>query len=123
MNVFLWLLQVILGLMFLAAGGAKVSRPKELLQRQQAWMEDFSQGQVRVIGWLEILGAVGLIVPALTGFGWLVPFAAIGIGLTMIGAIVVHARRGEYQSIAINVLVLVLAAVIIWGRFGPESFT
>ena len=122
MNVFLWILQVILGLMFLAAGGMKVSRPKELLLEQQPWVEDFSQEQVRIIGGLEILGAIGLIVPALTGFGILVPFAAIGIGLTMLGAIVVHARRGEYQNIVVNVLILAVTAVIIWGRFGPESF-
>ncbi len=122
MNVFLWILQVILGLMFLAAGGMKVSRPKELLLEQQPWVEDFSQEQVRIIGGLEILGAIGLIVPALTGFGILVPFAAIGIGLTMLGAIVVHARRGEYQNIVVNVLILAFTAVIIWGRFGPESF-
>lgn len=98
-----------------------VSRPKEVLQAQQPWVEDFSQGQVRLIGWLEILGAIGLIVPALTGFGVLVPLAAIGIGLTMLGAIVVHARRGEWQNVAVNVGIIVLAAIIIWGRFGPES--
>ncbi len=121
MNVFLWVLQVIIGLMFLAAGGMKVSRPKEVLQPQQPWVEDFSQGMIRIIGWLEILGAIGLIVPALTGFPILVPFAAIGIGLVQLGAIVVHARREEWQNVAVNVLIIVLVAVIIWGRFGPES--
>ncbi len=121
MNIFLWILQVIVGLMFLAAGGMKVSRPKALLQEQQPWMEDFSQSTVRTIGWLEILGAIGLIVPALTGFGVMVPLAAIGLGLTQLGAIVVHARRGEYKNIVVNVLILVMVAVIIWGRFGPES--
>jgi hypothetical protein len=120
-NFVLWILQVIVGLMFLAAGGMKVSRPKEVLLPQQPWMEDFSQSTIRLIGWLEILGAIGLIVPAITGFGVLVPLAAIGLGLTQVGAIVVHARRGEFKSIAVNVLILVMVAVIIWGRFGPES--
>jgi uncharacterized membrane protein YphA (DoxX/SURF4 family) len=120
-NIVLWVLQVIVGLMFLAAGGMKVSRPKGVLQEQQPWVEDFSQGTVRTIGWLEILGAIGLIIPALTGFGVLVPLAAIGLGLTQIGAIFVHARRGEYKSIVVNVVIIVMVAVIIWGRFGPES--
>ena len=121
MNVVLWVLQVIMGLLFLAAGGAKVSRPKQVLEPQMPWVEDFSDGAVRAIGWLEIVGAIGLIVPALTGFPILIPLAAIGLGLTQLGAIVVHARRGEWANIAVNVGIILLVAVIIWGRFGPHS--
>jgi len=40
----------------------------------------------------------------------------------MIGAVFTHARRNEYQAIGANVVILLLAAVVVWGRFGPYSF-
>jgi hypothetical protein len=51
-----------------------------------------------------------------------VPLAALGLVLLMACAIVVHARRKEPQAIGTNVVLLLLAAVVVWGRFGPYSF-
>jgi hypothetical protein len=66
---------------------------------------------------LEVLGAIGLIVPLLTGIlPWLTPLAAIGLVLTMLGAMATHLRRGENQMLAVN-LVLLLAAFVAYGRF------
>ncbi|MBO3743198.1 DoxX family protein [Actinoplanes flavus] len=74
-------------------------------------------------GALELLTAVGLILPALLGVApVLVPLAATGLVLTMIGAAVVHARRKEYSSIGGNVVLLILAVVVAWGWFGRYSF-
>lgn len=53
----------------------------------------------------------------------LVPLAAVGLGLMMIGAAITHAGRGEISNIVVNVALLALAAVVVWGRFGPESFS
>jgi uncharacterized membrane protein YfcA len=53
----------------------------------------------------------------------LVPLAAVGLALVMVGAIVVHARRKEPMNIAVNVVLIVLAVLVAWGRFGPYSFT
>ena len=49
--------------------------------------------------------------------------AAGGLSVTMIGAIITHARRGEYPNVAINVVLAIMAATVAWGRFGPYSFS
>jgi uncharacterized membrane protein len=88
-----------------------------------AWTNDFSAGTVKLIGAFEILGAIGLIVPAVTGIApILVPLAALGLVVVMLGAAVVHTRRKESQVVIFNVILLLLAAVVAWGRFGPYAF-
>ena len=83
-----------------------------------AWVEDFSQETVRPIGTLEVLGAIGLMLPALTGIlTWLTPLAAAGLVLLMIGAALTHLRRIEYRNIAVNAVLLILAAFVAYGRF------
>ncbi|MEW1841829.1 DoxX family protein [Nonomuraea angiospora] len=124
MNVVLWIIAGLLALAFAGAGLMKLSQPKEKLAASGlAWTEDFSAGAVKGIGALELLAAIGLILPAALGIvPVLTPLAAAGLVIVMIGAAVVHARRKEYQGIAINAVLLVLAAVVAWGRFGPYSF-
>ena len=65
MNTALWIVQALLAIAFLMAGAMKTFQPKEKLAEKMGWVEDFSQGQIRTIGILEILGALGLILPAL----------------------------------------------------------
>ncbi|MCG2797260.1 MAG: DoxX family protein [Cellulomonas sp.] len=123
MNILLWILAGVLAALFLAAGAMKLSRPKEALASTMGWVESFSAGTVKLIGTLEVLAALGLVLPAVTGIApVLVPLAATGLVLVMAGAIVVHLRRGEVQMIGINVVLLVLAAVVAWGRFGTYAF-
>jgi len=124
MNVVLWIIAGLLAAAFLAAGAMKISQPKEKLAKSGlAWTEDFSAGQVKAIGAIEALAAVGLILPAALDIApVLVPLAALGLVITMIGAAVTHVRRGETQAIVANVVLLALAAVVVWGRFGPYSF-
>ncbi|WP_326641060.1 DoxX family protein [Streptosporangium sp. NBC_01755] len=75
-----------------------------------------------VVGELRRLG-IGLILPALTGvLPVLTPLAAAGLVVTMIGAIIVHVRRKEYSALVMNLVLLVLAAFVAWGRFGPYAF-
>ena len=124
MNVVLWVLAGVLAAAFLAAGVTKLASPKEKLAANMAWVEDFSPGMVKVIGGLEVLAAIGLILPAaLDVVPVLVPLAAVGLVALMAGAAITHARRREVPMIAINLVLLVLAAVVAWGRFGPYSFT
>jgi uncharacterized membrane protein YphA (DoxX/SURF4 family) len=99
-------------------GATKLSQPKEKLAKNMAWVEDFSQGTVRLIGALEVVGAIGLVLPALTRILlWLTPLAALGLVLLMIGAALTHLRRREYGNIAMNAVLLVLAAFVAYGRF------
>lgn len=125
MNVVLWILAGLLAAAFVGAGAMKVSRTREQLAAAgMAWTEDFSPGMVKLIGALEVLAAIGLILPAaLDIVPVLVPLAALGLVLMMIGAVIVHARRKELRTVAPSVVLLVLAAVVAWGRFGPYSFT
>ena len=96
----------------------KLSQPKENLQPKMAYMEDFSQGTIRTIGLLELLTAIGLILPALTGIlPFLTALAAVGLVLTMIGAMLTHLRRKEYSAIIMNLVLLLLSAVVVYGRF------
>jgi hypothetical protein len=126
MNVFLWIVAGLLAAMFLAAGLGKLTRAKEKLgaSPSMAWTEDFSPGTLKMIGALEVLAAVGLVLPAaLDIVPVLVPWAAVGLGLLMVGAMITHARRGEIGNVAVNVVLLALAAVVAAGRFGPETFS
>src|SRR3712207_6384671 len=94
MGIALWVIQVLLAVAFLVSGAMKLSQPKEKLLKNMAWVEDFSQPTVRIIGALEVLGAIGIVLPALTGIlPWLTPLAALGLVLTMIGAAFTHLRR------------------------------
>ncbi len=119
MNTLLWILQVLLAFVFGMAGMGKATRPKEELQERMAFVEDFTDGQIKMIGILELLGAVGLILPGITGIlPWLTPLAAIGLVLTMIGAVLTHLRRGnETQLIGVNIVLGALATFVAYGRF------
>ena len=76
-----------------------------------------------MIGALDALGGIGLILPPLVGIApVLTPVAATGIVLLMFGAMAVHGRRKEFPQVGFNVVVVVLALVVAWGRFGPYAF-
>ena len=122
MNVVIWVLQILLALAFVAAGLTKLTQPRQQLATTMGWVEDFSDPGVRAIGALELLGALGLLVPAVTGVATvLVPIAAVGLAVLMVGAAATHRRRGELPMIGINTVLLLLALVVAWARFGPYS--
>ena len=115
MNIALWIVQGLLAFVFVMAGFMKISQPKDKVKEKgMAFVEDFSDGQIRLIGLLEILGAVGLILPGLTGIlPVLTPIAAIGLALTMAGAAFTHIRRGgETQMFVTNLVLLALALFV-----------
>jgi uncharacterized membrane protein YphA (DoxX/SURF4 family) len=117
MSIILWVLQVVLAAPFLALGLVKAFQYEQASARSK-WIKDLSRGLLAFIGICEILGAVGLILPALTGIlPWLTPLAALGLATIMILAAGFHARRREYRSIITNLILLTLAACIVYGRW------
>lgn len=115
MTIAFWVVTALLALAFLSAGAMKATRSKEqLVASGMAWTEDFSAGAVKTIGVLEVIGAIGLVLPAATGVAPLLsPIAAICLGVTMVGAIVVHVRRKEAPTPAVVLLVLSIAAAVL----------
>ena len=124
MNIVLWVIASVLAVAFAAAGAMKLAQPKaKLAASGMGWTEDYSDGQVKTIGTLEVLGAIGLILPAALGIAEiLTPLAAAGLTLTMLGAAVVHLRRGEGAMVPVNVVLGGLAAFVAIMRFGPYAF-
>lgn len=118
MNTALWIAQIILAAGFAGAGLTKVLQPKEKLQPKLAYVEDFSAGTIKLIGAAELLGAVGVVLPWAIGVATiLTPLAATGLALIMIGAIITHLRRKEYQALLINAVLGGLALFVALGRF------
>ena len=110
---------VLLALAFIATGLLKLTQPKAVAyERGLKWVEDFSQGQINLIGVVEILGAIGLILPwALNVLPILTPIAAVGLAIVMLGAAYTHLRRGENPMIIVNLVLFALALFVAWGRF------
>jgi uncharacterized membrane protein YphA (DoxX/SURF4 family) len=132
MNTFLWIIAGLLAALFLFSGGLKVILPKDKIRATgrigqmdaAAWTEDFSAGSIKGIGVLEVLAAIGLILPPVLGIApVLAPLAAVGLVLLMIGAVITHIRRKEASAVVATLAYLTLAAVVVWGRLGVAPFT
>lgn len=118
LHIGLWVAQGLLAAAFLMAGGMKVSAPVEQLQAQMPWVSGAMGGAVRFIGAVELLGAVGLILPTATRIlPKLTPLAASGLVTVMVLASLTHIVRGEYPMVVPNVVLGALAAFVAWGRF------
>ncbi len=124
MDVTLWVVQIALAAFFGAGGVVKAVRPrKRLYESGLTWVEDFSDGAVTAIGVLEVLAALGLVLPAVTGIApILTPIAAACLALVMVLAAAVHVRRREPSGVVVNAVLFVLAAFVAWGRFGPYGW-
>jgi uncharacterized membrane protein YphA (DoxX/SURF4 family) len=118
MNVVLWILQVLAALAFLAAGVPKIVTPIPQLAKRMSWVNAVSPGLVRFIGAAEVLGAIGLILPAATGIApWLTIAAAIGLVVAMLLAAAFHVRRTELDHVAPTIVLLLLVLFIAFGRW------
>jgi hypothetical protein len=125
MNLALWIVAGFMAVVFAAGGLSKLIIPKEKIAQLPGgkWVEGVSPGFVKATGVFDLLAAAGLILPAALGVApVLVPMAAVGVVLLMIGAGIVRVRYGSPIAILGDAAYLVLAAFVAWGRFGPESF-
>lgn len=115
MKVVLWILQVVLAAMFLAHGWFMLAPPADMVAMVN---EQLGPGLRIFIGAAEVLAAVGLIAPGVTGIlPWLTPLAAAGLAVVMGCAFVLHMYRGETSSaitVAILFVVVTLVAYMRW---------
>jgi len=118
-RVGLWAAQILLALVYLAAGSAKLSQPIDALAAMgMTFVLSFPEIIVRLIGLAEVLGALGLILPTLTRIlPRLTPLAAAGLTVLQVGAIFTHISIGELASLPLNAVLLALAAFVAWGRW------
>jgi putative oxidoreductase len=124
MNIALWIVQGLLAAMYLMAGQMKTFTPAKVRENpQMTWAHTQSDSFIRFVGISELLGAIGLIIPLVTGIlPWLTVLAAIGLALIQVLAIfTVHLPKKEYQVIPVNIVLLALAAFIAFGRFNLFS--
>jgi DoxX-like family len=119
MLIAVWIVSGLLALAYLAAGGTKAlrRRPKEAVTTE--FSADFEPWQLRVIGILEVLGAIGLILPELLNVAViLTPIAATGLAVIQVFALIVHLRRhDDPKRIPVNVVLLLLALFVAIARF------
>ena len=114
MNYALWIVQALLALLFLFAGGMKLVLPIEEMTKQMPMPGLF----LRFIGVCEVLGALGLILPWLLGIRpGLTPLAAAGLVIIMIGATVTTLATADVAMALIPLVVGILAAFVAYGRW------
>jgi hypothetical protein len=125
MNLTLWIATGLLAVVALVGGISKAFVPKEKLAEHNGgeWTQHASVGFVKTLGVLELLAAVGLILPAVLDIApVMVPVTAVCWGLLMVGAMITHSRLGQFKFAMLNLVYFALAVFIAWGRFGPEFF-
>ena len=102
---------------FLLAGAMHAFR-YEAAKKNLPWVKDLPRAVVILDGAMEILGALGVILPRLTGIlPLLTPVAAAGLALIMAVAISLHVRRKESSAVGLTGLLLLLAAFVAYGRW------
>ena|ERR1700683_2160604 len=110
-----WIVAAFLAVLYLYSGALKILRSKDQLRPMMAWVDAMPLRFVRAIGVVEVLGALGLILPPLTGIApALAVAAAIGFVLVQVGALFLHLSRGEVKVIGLNIGLLALAVVTVW---------
>ena len=117
-NTILWIVQILVAFAFFMVGIMKVTQPREQMIEKAAWVEDFSENTIKIIGVLEVAGAIGLILPSLLPLlPVLTPLAGLGLAVIMIGAMFTNIRYKEFPVLGTNIVLLVLAIFIAYGRF------
>ena len=115
MNIFLWILQILLAAAFAAHGWLFLSPPPDLLKL----MNEMLNPNFRLfLGVAEVLAAIGLILPGVTRIlPWLISLAAAGLMIVMISATILHTTRGEISSAVTTAILFVLVTFVAYMRW------
>ncbi|TWI69311.1 DoxX-like protein [Pseudoduganella lurida] len=113
----LWLAQAAVALVFAMSGLIKLFMPMAELTAMMTWPGDYPAPSVRTIGVVDLLGAVGVLLPSLTRIRPQLAVVAAGCcALLQILAIGFHASRGEFSVLPLNLVLLPLCVLVLWGR-------
>jgi len=114
MTIALWIVEGLLGLIFVITGSFKFFQTKEkVIESGGTWAEDFKPGIIKGIAGTELISGLCVIVPRLLGHGHYLTFlAAVSIAVIMTGSIYTHIRRKEFQHALINSVFLVMALFV-----------
>ncbi|MFJ4175339.1 DoxX family protein [Microbacterium sp. NPDC089696] len=114
-----WIIAGLLAVFHLYVGGQKLARsPQKLADSGMAWAGDFPSWSVKAVGFVEVLGAIGLILPPLLQIApMLAPWAAMGLALVQVGAALTHLMRKERKAVPVNIVLLLVAAAAAWLGF------
>jgi len=117
-NIGLWVAQVVLAAVYVMAGFMKLTQPIDaLVASGMTYAGDYPEMLTRFIGTMEVLGAIGIILPAATRIlPVLTPLAALGFSTIQVLAIGLHSSRGEFQVLPVNLVLLALSLFVLWGR-------
>jgi len=120
MIIAVWIATGILAVLFALAGTMKVVTPYDRVgaNERMAWVEDVNPGQLKGIGLLEVIGAIGLVLPAATGVvPWLTPVSAFALAIMMVVAVLLHVRRRETFTPSLTLGIAALVIGIGWVVF------
>lgn len=124
MNTALWIVQALLGISFTLAGLRKITENNSKLGPQLPWTTRFPIWLIKLIGVLELLAGLGFILPRLAGVQQeLTPLTAASVAVAMIFAFIHHLRYREKKEAVMNVVILLLSAFIIYGRYESQYVT
>ncbi|APZ46048.1 hypothetical protein BW723_06945 [Polaribacter reichenbachii] len=116
LNIVLWIAQVLVALMLLWGGYAKLATPLEELSKMMPWAAE-NQSLLTFTGIIDVLGGLGLLLPSLLKIKpQFTVYAAYGTMTLMVAAAIFHISRGEYEAIAINIIIFLIALFVAWGR-------
>lgn len=117
-NMGLWVAQAVLAAVYAMAGFMKISQPIDaLVASGMGYAGDYPEILTRFIGSAELLGAFGIILPALLRImPVLTPLAALGFSIIQVLAFALHFSRGEFGILPVNLVLLALSLFVLWGR-------
>lgn len=119
MTTLLWILHGLLGLTFIMAGTMKLMKARtDLIPMGMGWAEDYTDGQVKAIGGIELLGGLGVILPVALGIATIVSgLAALGLAIVMGAAAMTHLKRKEAPFVAVNAVLGALGLYVAYLHF------
>lgn len=117
LNIGLWVAQILLLAVYGLAGAMKATQPIPMLDEMMGGWPGQAPALARFIGVAEILGAIGMVAPMLTGIKpRLTLWAAAGLSLVQALAIPFHMYRGEFEALPVNIVLIALSLFVLWGR-------